>query len=117
MNRVLPKDVVHAYRTTGLIPVRLVWTTKDERGGCAIDALAACRNVTTDEFRRTLEEGYEEGFLLAWDADDPQSRKITTKVNLETRVFYKRGYADGLLCRDAVEKAFTATGIVAITDV
>ena len=116
MNRVLPDDLVRAYDDTGLIPIRLAWTTTDERGGCALDAMARWRGVTTQELRDSFSPRYEEGFLLAWDSDFPQSEEVVHKVRNEDDGILARGFCDGILCRSAVEKTFSATGITAVSN-
>ena len=107
MKRLLPEVVVNAFRRTGKIPVRLAWTTKDARGCCAIDAVATALGVGTDAFRRTLDNSYETGFLAAWDADDPHAPDMVEAVKKQPEVV-KDGYCDGILCRRAVEGAFSS---------
>jgi len=108
MTRVLPDDVVQAYYHTGLIPIRCAWNTTDNRGGCAIDALARHRGIDTDDLRGSLPDRYEEGFLLAWDSDEPRHSGIVGKIKAEADDSVKRGFCDGLLCRSAVEKTFSS---------
>lgn len=112
MSRVLPEDVVSAYQSTGLIPIRLAWSTTDSRGGCAMEALAMARGVTLDSLRGDLPHRYEDGFLMAWDADCPDDRATFDLVRAEVAVV-KRGFCDGLLCRRAVETAFSS-GLIPI---
>ncbi len=116
MIRVLPDDVVKAYAATNLIPIRCAWTTTDSRGGCAIDALAIHHGVATEDLREQLTEGYEEGFLLAWDAQDPRCDAIINWVKANTSDVLKRGFCDGLLCRSAVEKTFSSELFPVIPD-
>lgn len=116
MSRVLPDDVVNAYYHTNLIPIRCAWSTTDNRGGCAIDALARHRGVLTDELRATFAPRYEEGFLMAWDADDPHHSAIISKIKAEDDDVVKQGFCDAMLCRSAVEKTFSATGITPVSN-
>ena len=109
MTRVLPDDVVQAYKATGMIPIRLAWFTKDERGGCAIDCLARHRGMDTDVLRKELQGRYEEGFIYAWDSDDPRNTALIDKVKAEQDQNLKQGFCDGLLCRSAVEKTFSSS--------
>lgn len=113
MSRILPDDVVEAYKATGVIPIRMAWITTDARGGCAIDTLARHYGVCTDDLRKTLDTQYEEGFLLAWDSDLPTSDEVVLKVEAEGNTHLRQGYCDGLLCRSAVESSFSSE-IVAI---
>jgi len=83
MVRVLPDEVVVAYYETGLIPVRGVWATEDGRGASAIDVMAYYHGVKIDVFREHLDDSYEEGFILAWDADDPCSEEIVAMIRDE----------------------------------
>ncbi len=116
MVRVLPDEVVLAYYETGLIPVRRVWATDDGRGASAIDVMAYCHGIDTAVFREHLDEGYEEGFILAWDADDPTSEKIVAMIKDEDDLLVKRGFCDGFLCRIAVEKAFSSSAITSVSN-
>ena len=116
MIRVLPDDVVNAYCETGLIPIRCAWNNEDIRGGCAIDTLAQVRGVTVQELRDSFTPRYEDGFLLAWDSDEPQSEAVVALVRTEEDEVFKRGYCDGILCRSAVERTFSAQGITAVSN-
>lgn len=107
MNRLLPDDVVNAYRRTGLIPIRLAWTTTDARGGCAIDTLAHARGCTVESIRGSLDKDYETGFLAAWDADNPHDPAMVEELKSKTEAT-KQGYCDAILCRRAVEKTFSS---------
>jgi hypothetical protein len=105
MKRVCAIDVVNAYKATGLIPIRKAWTTTDQRGGCAIDALARytteyCGEQWADD---NLEPNYLRGFLDAWDADEPQTI-LEQEDNPPQN--YVVGYWDAILCRDAVHREF-----------
>jgi len=104
MKRVCAYDVVNAYEATGLIPIRKAWSSKDERGGCAIDALARWSTSLSgaawaDE---NLDPEYTRGFTDAWDADEPAEILDQCDDNKS----YLIGYWDAILCRDAVEKTF-----------
>ncbi|MGD9725626.1 MAG: hypothetical protein AB7L09_03410 [Nitrospira sp.] len=114
MVRMLPEEIVKAYSATGLIPIRMAWTTTDRRGGCALDALAKSRGCSVDTLRGLLDEHYEAGFLAAWDADDPNDPEIIEVLKSRATIV-KRGYADGILCRRAVERAFDS-GLVPVHD-
>ena len=116
MNRVLPDDVVQAYYQTGLIPIRCAWTSDDGRGSCAMDALATHRGITTQELRESLPGRYEEGFLLAWDSEDPRHDDVVEQVKAEHDDAVKRGFCDGILCRSAVEKTFSTAAFVEIAN-
>lgn len=116
MSRILPDDIVEAYRATGVIPIRMSWITTDTRGGCAIDTLARYFSVQTDELRRTLDTRYEEGFLYAWDADDPADRSLLAQIKAEDSEKLNLGYSDGIACRKAVEEAFSSEVIPVVTD-
>jgi hypothetical protein len=107
MIRLLPEDVVNAYRKTGRIPIRLAWTSNDGRGACAIDVLAQAGDCSTDDVRASLDSNYETGFLAAWDADNPHAPELVAELKKKTDIV-KRGYCDGLLCRQAVEKTFSS---------
>ena len=108
MTRILPDDVVKAYSHTGLIPIRCAWNTTDERGCCAIDVVARWLQIPTNELLESLDEGYEDGFLFAWDSDNPRHGQIIDKIKSSKRDSVKRGFCDGLLCRSAVEKTFSS---------
>jgi len=116
MIRVLPDEVVMAYYETGLIPVRGVWTTEDGRGVSAINVVAYHHGIQIDAFRDQLEDGYEEGFILAWDADEPCSEEIVAMVRDEDDELVKRGFCDGFLCRSAVEKTFSSSAITSVSN-
>ena len=105
--RLLPGDVVRAYETTGRIPIRMTWTTADARGGCAIEALAESRGMTTEDLRCALDTRYEAGFLTAWDADNPRSAEIQEAIAVEDTA-HKLGYCDGVVCRREVERVFSS---------
>jgi hypothetical protein len=111
VSRVLPDDVVQAYYQTGLIPIRLAWNTDDGRGGCAMDALAYHQGIPLKELRESLPEGYEDGFVLAWDDDDPRRNEVVAVVKASEDELFKVGFCDGLLCRSAVENTFSSSGI------
>jgi hypothetical protein len=116
VSRILPDDIVEAYRATGVIPIRMSWITTDTRGGCAIDTLARHLSVRTDELRRTLDTRYEEGFLYAWDADNPIEQSLLDQIKTEDSKQLSLGYSDGIKCRTAVEEAFSSEVISVITD-
>lgn len=116
MNRLLPEDVVNAYRSTGLIPIRLAWTTTDSRGGCAIDTLAKARGCTVEAIRGSLNTDYETGFLAAWDADDPHQADLVAELKQKNEAT-KQGYCDGILCRQAVQKCFSSALVPVHSDV
>ena len=115
MMRLLPGIIVAAYEATGRIPIRMAWTTKDERGGCAIDTLAEARGVTTEDLRAELDDQYEVGFLTAWDADNPRSFEIQEMVEDESAAL-KLGYCDGVVCRREVERMWSSALIPVETD-
>ncbi len=107
MMRLLPGEVVAAYQHTGRIPIRMAWTTTDDRGGCAMDAVAQSMGLSTDEFRAKLDDRYEVGFLTAWDADNPGSAEIREFIEAEDTA-HKLGYCDGVVCRREVERVFSS---------
>jgi hypothetical protein len=115
MSRVLPDDVIKAYMSTGLIPIRCAWSYDNGRGGCAIDALARHRGVETNELLTRLPKRYQDGFLAAWDADDPQDSALIARIKGEEEDV-KRGFCDGILCRRAVEKTFSSQLFLVPTD-
>lgn len=108
MSRILPDDVVAAYQATGAIPIRMAWITKDARGGCAIDTVARHLGVCTEDLRKTLDKRYEDGFLVAWDSDVPTAPELVEQVQEQDDESFRRGYCDGLMCRQAVEKQFSS---------
>lgn len=116
MIRVLPDDVVKAYMHTGLIPIRCAWNSDDGRGGCAFVALARHRGIDTDDLLAQLADRYEEGFILAWDADDPRHTGLIAKIKADRSNGMKRGFCDGLLCRTAVENTFSTAAIISISN-
>lgn len=116
MIRVLPDEVVMAYYETGLIPVRGVWATEDGRSACAIDVVAYHYGIEIEAFREQLEDGYEEGFILAWDADDPSSEEVVAMIRDEENELAKQGFCDGFLCRSSVEKTFSSTEIAPVSN-
>ena len=83
MMRLLPGEVVAAYEATGRIPIRLAWTTTDDRGGCAIDTLAESRGITTNSLRSELDNRYETGFLTAWDSDPLRSARRSSATDAD----------------------------------
>lgn len=102
MIRVMPTDVVNAYKQTGLIPIRRAWQSLDDRGGCAIDALARCQGEDNgEEWSARLGHAYLKGFLDAWDAETPL---IEGEVSGE----FRQGFWDAVLCRAAVEKEYSS---------
>jgi hypothetical protein len=103
--RVNANDVVTAYKATGLIPIRKAWQSEDERGGCAIDALAHhIAGVTGEAWAvENLEPDYIKGFVDAWDEDHP---KIIDEKGSSKNFLI--GFWDAILCREAVEKAFSS---------
>lgn len=105
MKRVCSVDVVNAYKATGLIPVRKVWTSEDERGGCALDALARWTSDARGEdwADAKLDPIYLRGFLDAWDADEPH---VVLEQEEDPPRKYLIGYWDAILCRDAVQREF-----------
>ena len=105
MKRVCALDVVNAYKATGLIPIRMAWTSNDARGGCAIDALANCyHGVSGEEWAaENLDSVYIKGFLDAWDAPEPSA--VLEEKNAKP---YLIGYWDAILCREAVEREFSS---------
>jgi hypothetical protein len=104
----LPAEVVDAYNSTCLIPIRLAWNTRNDRGGCAIAAVAQHRGVSLDEVRNEFPTRYEEGFLYAWDAEEPRREFYIDKIKKEDDEMVTRGFCDGLLCRSAVESAYSS---------
>jgi len=103
--RMNASDVVSAYKDTGIIPIRKAWNTGDGRGGCPFDALARTIGVESGEIWSSgcFDPEYVEGFNDAWDADEPKALDQTTK-----RKKFLIGYWDAVLCREAVEKAFSS---------
>lgn len=104
MKRISAIDVVNAYKATCLIPIRKAWQSADQRGGCAIDALAYHQYGTGGYSwaAENLQPEYALGFTDAWDVDDPTE----TLGQSDTNKNYLIGYWDAVLCRDAVEEAF-----------
>ena len=115
MTRMLAADVIDAYNSTGLIPIRLAWCSRNNRGGCAIDALAQHRGITTEDLRSQFPTRYEEGFLYAWDAEEPRRRAYTDKIKAEKDEMVTKGFCDGLRCRAAVEKTYSSALIPVVT--
>lgn len=105
MLRINPQDVISAYKETGLIPVRKVWTTSDSRGGCAIDAVAQWSANDSGEAwaSKNLDPNYTQGFVEAWDADEPQILSETEHCKE-----HLIGYWDAIICREAVETEFAS---------
>ena len=104
MIRVLPTDVVSAYKATGLIPIRKAWESKDGRGGCAIDALARhTTDLSGNAWASRLDDLYCKGFTNAWDADKPRLEDEDCPSQM-----YRQGYWDAVLCRAAVLKEFAS---------
>jgi len=116
MVRVLPDDVIQAYIHTGLIPIRCAWHASNPRGGCAIEALATHRGVDVQELRAALPGRYEEGFVLAWDSDNPRHSDIIEAIRSDDDDSVKRGFCDGILCRSAVEKTFSTEGVMPVSN-
>lgn len=111
MNRIRPRDVVAAYEATGLIPIRKSWTSRDDRGGCAFDAVARHRTSFSGHEMATqfYEDNYVQGFLDAWDADDP--RDLYEKIG-EKDAPYCTGFNDAMDCAEAVVRAFESIEVV-----
>jgi len=108
--RMNTNDVVTAYKVTGLIPIRKAWETTDERGVCAIDAIAAWLGAETNGeawAADNLNHNYTQGFIEAWDADEP---KILDER--ENPKEFLIGYWDAILCREAVEEEFASIHVV-----
>lgn len=105
MFRMSPSDVVNAYKTTGIIPVRKVWQTPHGRGGCAFDVIARSLNIENGEAwsSQKFAKEYVDGFNEAWDADDPEVLDKSAGHKA-----YLIGYWDAILCREAVESAFAS---------
>lgn len=115
MGRMLPAEVVDAYNSTCLIPIRLAWNTKNDRGGCAIAAVAQHRGVSLDEVRSQFPIRYEEGFLYAWDDEEPRRKSCTDRIKAENDEMVIKGFCDGLRCRAAVERTYSSSIIPIVT--
>ena len=106
MIRVMATDVVNAYKATGLIPVRCVWHSQNPRGGCAIDTLAqALGEGEGEEWAKRLDDRYLQGFLDAWDADEPDLEEDTERN-------YSMGFWDAVACRRAVTEEFSSITMI-----
>ena len=105
INRVSANDVVEAYKATKLIPIRKAWCSNDDRGGCALEAIAQWSTCLTGDDWATahLTERYIKGFLDAWDADEP---KDVLDMEAHSDKQYLLGYWDAILCREAVVAEF-----------
>lgn len=101
MKRIQPADVVSAYQETLLIPIRNAWDCEDFRGGCALEAVAQVSGIDTQELFNSLDPDYRNGFLNAWDADEPEFVAQGTKLE-------QQGYWDGMTCRSSVEATFSS---------
>lgn len=101
MNRVLPEQVVEAYKVTGLIPIRCAWVNKDRRGACALSTVACHRRMHRARLLLQLGEEYEMGFTGAWDEDSPGD---VPSERLKPR--YRLGWFDGVSARKALNAEF-----------
>jgi|APSaa5957512535_1039671.scaffolds.fasta_scaffold405855_1 hypothetical protein len=113
MTRMMPKDVINAYNITGMVPIRLAWTTKNSRGACAIDALAQHRGITRAELCDQFPDGYEDGFICAWDTDESRRKYFINKIREENDLMIMKGFCDGLRCRAAIENIYSS-GLIPI---
>lgn len=98
--RITPRQVLEAYRETGLRPARGEWG--DEHNVCALTALGVAAGFTSDASYKiarafweshNLSNAYADGFVAGFDGDPPRFFRRADK---------RKGYRDGRQAARAV---------------